>query len=108
MAQRKETIMKYRRTQYAGDKERGVFRVMGISFENSADDKKIQEAINEVSNMNTVPAALMTKEALCRNIKAPNYILERLESMPIGSSFEYNGLKITRWGEVIYNGRTIL
>lgn len=50
----------------------------------------------------------MTKEALCRNIKARNYILERLESMPIGSSFEYNGLKITRWGEVIYNGRTIL
>ena len=43
--------MTYNRTQYAVDKERGVFRVMGICFENSADDNKIKEVLSEISYM---------------------------------------------------------
>ena len=59
--------MTYNRTQYVTDKERGVFRVMGICFENKATDEKIDQVIAEISNMDVVAPALMTREALCRS-----------------------------------------
>ena len=99
--------MTYNRTQYAVDKERGVFRVMGICFENSADDNKIKEVLSEISYMDVVAPALMTREALCLYVKAPEYVLERMATMPVGSSFEFDGLKITRWSNLTYNGKAI-
>lgn len=99
--------MTYNRTQYAVDKEKGVFRVMDICFENSASDNKIEDVISEISNMDVVAPALMTKEALCLYIKAPRYVLERMDSMTVGTSFEYDGLKITRWSNLTYNGKAI-
>ncbi len=97
--------MTYNRTQYTVDKERCVFRFMGICFENSASDNKIKEVISEISKMDVVAPALMTREALCLYIKAPSYVLERMVSMPIGTSFEYNGIIITRWSNLTYNGK---
>lgn len=99
--------MTYKRTQYAVDKERGVFRVMDICFENAASDNKIEEVISEISKMDVIAPALMTREALCLYCKAPNYVLERMASMPVGSSFEYDGLRITRWSNLTYNGKAI-
>lgn len=99
--------MTYNRTQYVVDRERGVFRVMDICFENNASDKKIEEVISEISNMDVIAPALMTREALCLYIKAPNYVLERMASMQVGTSFEYDGLKITRWSNLTYNGKAI-
>lgn len=99
--------MTYNRTQYAVDKERGVFRVMGICFENSADDNKIKDVLSEISYMDVVAPAMMTREALCLYVKAPEYVLERMATMPVGSSFEFNGLKITRWSNLTYNGKAI-
>ena len=107
VAQRKEKIMTYNKTQYTVDKERGVFRVMGICFENNASDNKIEEVFSEISSMNVVAPALMTREALCLYIKAPEYVLERMATMPVGSSFEYDGLEITRWSNLTYNGKPI-
>lgn len=99
--------MAYTRTQYAVDKERGVFRVMDICFENDASDSKIEEVISEISSMDVVAPALMTREALCLYIKAPDYVLERMANMTIGSNFEFDGLKITRWSNLTYNGKAI-
>ena len=99
--------MTYNRTQYAVDKERGVFRVMDICFENNASDSKIEEVFFEISRMDVVAPALMTREALCLYIKAPSYVLDRMASMPIGTSFEYDGIKITRWSNLTYNGKAI-
>ena len=107
VAQRKEKIMTYNKTQYTVDKERGVFRVMGICFENNASDNKIEEVFSEISSMNVVAPALMTRQALCLYIKAPEYVLERMATMPVGSSFEYDGLEITRWSNLTYNGKPI-
>lgn len=97
----------HNRTQDAIDKERGVFRVMDICFENSASDDKIEEVISEISNMDVVAPALMTREALCLYIKAPSHVLERMASMSVGTSFEYDGIKITRWSNLTYNGKAI-
>lgn len=99
--------MIYNRTQYVVDKERGVFRVMGICFENNADDNKIEEVLFEISCMDVVAPALMTREALCLYVNAPEYVLERMATMPVGSSFEYDGLKTTRWSNLTYNGKAI-
>ena len=99
--------MTYNRTQYVTDKERGVFRVMGICFENKATDEKIDQVIAEISNMDVVAPAMMTREALCLYVKAPEYVLERMATMPVGSSFEFDGLKITRWSNLTYNGKAI-
>lgn len=99
--------MTYNRTQYEVDKERGVFRVNGICFENSADDNKIKEVLFEISNMDVVAPALMTREALCLYIKAPEYVLKHMAKMHVNSSFEFNGLKITRWSNLTYNGKAI-
>lgn len=100
--------MAYKRIQYAVDEERGVFRVMDICFENNASDSKIEEVLSEISNMNIVAPALMTREALCLYMKAPEYVLERMATMPVGSSFDYNGCKITRWSNLTYNGKAIV
>lgn len=99
--------MTYNRTQCAVDKKRGIFRVMGICFENNASDSKIEEVFSEISSMDVVPPALMTREALCLYLKAPEYVLEHMTTLPVGSSFEYNGLKITRWSNLTYNGKSI-
>ena len=97
--------MTYNRTQFVTDKERGVFRVMGICFENKATDEKIDQVIAEISNMDVVPPALMTREALCLYINAPEYVSERMASMEVNTSFTYDGLLITRWSNLTYNGK---
>ena len=89
------------------DKERGVFRVMEICFENSADDNKIKDVLSEISYMDVVAPALMTREALCLYLNAPEYVLERMATMPVGSSFELDGIKITRWSNLTYNVKAI-
>lgn len=99
--------MTYNRTQCAVDKDYGVFRVMGICFENNASDNKIEEVLSEISNMDVVAPALMTREALCLYVKAPKYVLEHMAAMPVGSRFEYDGLEITRWSNLTYNGKSI-
>ena len=99
--------MTYKRTQNEFDRACGIFRVMDICFEDNASDNEIEEVISEVSNMNVVGPALMTREALCLCIKAPKYVSERMVSMQIGTSFKYNGVKITRWSKHTYNGMAI-
>ena len=61
---------------------------MEICFENSADDNKIKDVLSEISY-------------------APEYVLERMATMPVGSSFEFDGIKITRWSNLTYNGKAI-
>ncbi len=100
--------MTYNRTQELLDKERGVFRVMDICFENGASDSKIEKVISEISKMKVVAPALMTGEALWLYLKAPRYVLSRMFSMLVGSSFEYEGVKITRWSNHTYNGKIII
>ena len=97
--------MAYAKMQYAPDVEKGVMRVDGICFENNASDAKIAEVMHEVSNMNPVPPALMTREALVLYINAPEYVLSRMATMAVGTSFEYAGVIITRFGRLTYNGK---
>mgnify|MGYP006906682129 CR=1 FL=1 len=44
---------------------------------------------------------------LCLYLNAPEYVLERMATMPVGSSFEFDGIKITRWSNLTYNGKAI-
>ena len=97
--------MTYKKTQYAVDKERGVLRVRGVCFESSASDTKIQVVLSEIAYMDIVAPAMMTKEALCLYMKAPEYVLDRMATMPVGSSFEFDGHKITRWSNHLYNAK---
>lgn len=100
--------MKYEKNQTAVDKERGIIRVIGICFEENASDVLIEEVISEVFSMDTLAPALMTAKALSLYMKSlDEYFLARMEAMPIGTSFNYNDCKITRWGEHTYNGKAI-
>lgn len=100
--------MTYNKTQYAVDREKGVCRIDGICFESNASDNKIEEVFSEISNMKVVAPALMTREALCRYLNAPKYVLKRMATMPVGSSFEYDRCKITRWSNLTYNGKPMI
>ena len=99
--------MIYNQTQYIVDKERGVCRIMGICFEMSASDEKITSVFAEISHKQFRAPALMTRKALCLYLKAPSHIIERMSSMPIGTSFIYDGFQITRWSHSTYNGKAI-
>lgn len=88
------------------DKERGVVRVIGICFEESASDDFIEKVTAEVLEMETLAPALMTAKALALYTNAMDeYVSERMAIMPIGSSFNYNGECITRWSEHTYNAK---
>lgn len=100
--------MKYEKTQDAIDKKRGVVRVIGICFEEDANDAFIEEVISEVMSMDTLAPGLMTAKALSRYMESlDEYFLERMAIMPISSSFNYMGSKITRWSDHTYNGKAI-
>lgn len=99
--------MIYNRTQYKSDKKIGIFRVMGVCFEKNEGDNKIAEVLSEILNMHIVAPSLMTREALCLYVKAPKYVSDRMATMPIDSSFDYNGFKITRCSKFTYNGKII-
>lgn len=100
--------MKYDKTQGAVDKMRGVVRVIGVCFEDNASDAFIEEVISEVMSMETIAPGLMTAKALSRYMESlDEYFLERMAAMPIGSSFNYKGCKITRWSDHTYNGKSI-
>ena len=96
--------MAYKRNQNIVDKEHGVFRVLDICFDQDATDGEIEEVMSEVFRMTLIPPALMTCKALAQYIMVPSYVLERMKAMPVGSSFEFDGLKITRWSKNTYNG----
>lgn len=92
------------RTRHYIDKERSVFWEHDVCFEDCATDEKVQGVIAEVANVEAGKLCLMTKEALCMFIGAPDYIYVRLTSMPIGTSFEFDGFKITRFTGNTYRG----
>ncbi len=100
--------MTYEKKQLAVDKERGTVRVLDIMFAKSESDEAIEKAVSEVMQMENVAPALMSAEALYRYLRCNEaYVLERMRIMPIGSSFCYDGVKITRWSESTYNGHRI-
>lgn len=100
--------MKYERTQGAYDKQREVFRVIGICFENGTPDEEVEAIVAEVLSMETLAPGLMTAKALYRYMKClDEYVLERMLTMPVGSSFIYTDKKITRWSERTYNAENM-
>ena len=99
------SVMYYTKVQEKSDRERGVLYVNGVCFESEASNAKIRDVFSEISRMEVVPPALMTRKALCLYIEAPEYISGRMASMPIGTSFEYDGIMVTRWSDHTYNGQ---
>lgn len=98
----------YEKTQTAVDKMRGVIRVVGVCFEDNASDAFIEEVISEVFTIENLAPGLMTSTALYRYMESlDEYLMERMTIMPIGSSFNYKGIKITRWSDHTYNGKAL-
>ncbi len=103
-----KTTTTYNKTQDAADKSHKCFRVMGIIFENGASDEKIEAAINEVYTMEELAPGLMTAKAICNYMEIlDDYVLQRMLNLPIGGSFKYMGTLITRWSDLLYNGKAI-
>lgn len=81
---------------------------MGIVFENGTSDKLIEAAIAEVYTMEELAPGLMTAKAMCSYMDIlDDYVLQRMYEMPIGASFKYMGTLITRWSDLLYNGKAI-
>lgn len=85
------------------DRKNHIYRVIGIGFETCASNEFIEEVIQEVFQMNTMPSDLMTAAALYDCLKCcDEYVLVRMQIMPIGSSFKYMKYKITRHSKYTY------
>lgn len=99
--------MKYeKKTPFRTDDHR--FWVLGIAFADDESDETVETVVSEVLAMDTLVPGLMTAKAVYRKIVGFynfEYVLERLISMPIGSSFKYksdNNYTITRYSESTY------
>lgn len=94
----------YERKKSSVDAERGLIRVLGVCFEDSVTDAEVDSVMDEVMTMKTLAPGLMTAKALAKCLKVSDeYVLERMLTMPEGSYFNYEGTRVTRWGEYTYN-----
>ena len=100
--------MKYTKSKSAAQRSYGVHIVeaIGYSFYIEAEETnaEISEIIFEVIEMDRVPG-LMTWKALCRHMKAPPCVADRMKRMEIGSSFIYEEMLISRISNHMYNAK---
>ena len=86
------------------EKKTKFIRVKDICFAKSeANPDRIKEVLSEIITMQVMAPALMTPLALCQYMNAPQYVAYKMSKMEIGTSFEYDGLIVTRWGDNLYN-----